>query len=389
MTKESSVYEIALNLGALFYFLSLHSIAPYISRYAVSLGAGEYEVAMLGPTLSLIAITLRPISGSLIDRGLLRQLMILGIGLAIAAQAFYSISSNITLLYVGRGLQGMGVALFIPASVYSATLTSRNAASSLAWRSTMIGFSMSLGPAIGGFIVSTYGYRTLFTTTIVYLLISGLLNSLALRKLKTPERTRDGGQLKDLLSKDFLISSFAIVAYSILYNCFSLFLPAHHSALGVDVAVTTVLFTTISISNFASRIVLSIVMNRVKYSLTAALGFGLALLGITFIILSTTSPYLMIYAVIAGVGGGLLIPSLQVLALLSINARSRGLGSGVYTAMFDIGNVIGPPLAIALGGTYLGSLKISLVVSSLGFAVLVAYNVSYIVSKNLIKRTLN
>ncbi|MEM3983811.1 MAG: hypothetical protein QW630_04730, partial [Sulfolobales archaeon] len=64
-------------------------------------------------------------------------------------------------------------------------------------------------------------------------------------------------------------------------------------------------------------------------------------------------------------------------------------GSGVYTAMFDIGNVIGPPLAIALGGTYLGSLKISLVVSSLGFAVLVAYNVSYIVSKNLIKRTLN
>ncbi|MEM1622516.1 MAG: MFS transporter [Sulfolobales archaeon] len=389
MTKESGIYEIALNLGTLLYFLSLHSIAPYISRYAVSLGASEYEVAMLGPTLSLIAITLRPLSGSLIDRGLLRQLMILGVGLAMAAQALYSVTFSVTLLYIGRGLQGMGIALFVPASVYSATLTGRNAASSLAWRSTMIGLSMSLGPAIGGFIVSTYGYRTLFTTSLVYLLISGLLNSLALRKLKTPERTRDGGRLEDLLSKDFLISSFAIVAYSILYNCFLLFLPAHHSALGMDVTVTTVLFTTISISNFASRMVLSIVMNRVKYSLTAALGFGLALLGITFIILNTTSPYLMIYAVIAGVGGGLLIPSLQVLALLNIKARSRGLGSGVYTAMFDVGNVIGPPLAIALGGTYLGSLKISLGISSSGFAILLAYNVSHLVRKNLIKRTLN
>ncbi|MEM2207608.1 MAG: MFS transporter [Sulfolobales archaeon] len=377
MAKESSIHEVALNLGTLLYFLSLHSIAPYISRYAVSLGASEYEVAMLGPALSLIAITLRPLSGSLIDRGLLRPLMALGIGLAMAAQTLYSVSTGVPLLYIGRGLQGMGVALFIPASVYTATLTSKNIASSLAWRSTMIGLSVFLGPAIGGFIVSVYGFRFLFTITITYLLVSGLLSSLALKTLKPSGRIEEGGRLKDLLSTDFLVSSFAVLAYSVLYNCFLLFLPAYHSALGMDVAVTTMLFTTISITNFTSRIVLSVLMNRVKYSVTATLGFALALLGITFIVLDPTSPYLMLYAIVAGSGGGLLIPSLQVLALLNIKARSRGLGSGVYTAMFDAGNVIGPPVAIMLGGTYLGSLKISLGVSSVGLAALLTYNASH------------
>lgn len=363
------------------YFLSLHSIAPYISRYAVHLGASEREVAMLGPALSFVAISLRPLSGSLIDRGLLRPLLVTGVGLAVAAQAFYYISTDIALLYAGRGLQGVGVALFIPASIYTATLTGRNVASSLAWRSTMIGLSMALGPAIGGLVVSLYGYKHLFIVSLTYLLVSGLLTIVALRRLEVPKRS-GGGRLEDLLNADFLVASLAILAYSIMYNSFLLFLPAYHSLLNIDVAVTTMLFTTISVANFASRVVLSVTSGKVRHPATAALGFGLALVGVALVILDSRSSYLMLYAVVAGIGGGLLIPSLQVVALLGMRERSRGLGSGIYTAMFDVGNIIGPPTAIALGGTYLDSLKVSLGISAIGLMALVVYNALHLAHKS-------
>ncbi|MCX8184251.1 MAG: MFS transporter [Sulfolobales archaeon] len=384
MTKNSEITEIALNLSTLLYFLSLHSIAPYISRYAIHLGASEQEVAFLGPALSVVAISIRPLSGLLIDRGLLRVLLVVGVSLAIAAQTSYWLSTSTIFIYLGRALQGIGVALFIPASIYTATLVRRNIASSLAWRSTMIGLSMVLGPAVGGVLVSLYGYRSLFTAAGLYLLLSGFITVAAVRELK-PSTKGENAQLLDILNLDYLVASFSILTYSIVYNCFLLFLPAYHSLLKVDVVVTTSLFTTLSIANFTSRVALSLLSSRLKYPLIALLGSILALSGMSLIVLNPVSPYLPLYAVIAGFGGGLLIPSLQIIALLNVRERSRGLASGTYTAMFDVGNIVGPPLAVAIGRTYLDSLKASIAFSTSGPAILLVYNAILLFSKNGVK----
>ncbi|MCX8208899.1 MAG: MFS transporter [Sulfolobales archaeon] len=381
MARSDRFAEVALNLSTLLYFLSLHSIAPYISRYAAQLGAREREVSLLGPALSAVAISIRPLSGLLIDRGLLRLLLLTGISLAIAAQTSYWLSTSTTLLYVGRALQGVGVALFIPASIYTATLVRQNVASSLAWRSTMIGLSMALGPAVGGLLVSLYGYKSLFTAAGIYLLLSGFLTAATLKEVSTSGR-RESTRLVDILNTDYLVALFSILTYSVVYNCLLLFLPAYHSSLNVDVAVTTSLFTTLSIANFTSRVILSLLSSRLRYPLIASLGSFSALLGVSLIVLNPESPYLLLYAAVAGFGGGLLIPSLQIIALLNVRERSRGLASGIYTAMFDVGNIIGPPLAVAIGKTYLDSLKASIAISSMGPVVLLIYSTASLLNQN-------
>jgi MFS family permease len=369
------ITEVLLNVGTLCFFLSLHSIAPYISQYAVVLGADEHGVALLGPALSLTAILLRPASGYLADRGLLKFLIIAGTGTAAMAQLLYWFSADVVMVYLGRCLQGVGVALFIPASIYTATLVGEGSASALAWRSTMIGLSMSLGPAIGGIIVSNFSYKALFATALTCLAISWISNSLALRELRTGKKG-EGGRPADLLNYSFITASTAILAYSMVYNSLQLFLPAYHKSLGIDVSITSALFTTIAAANFATRIFFSTISKRVKYHITALAGFVLAILGISLIVLNPSSPYLIPYSVISGVGAGFLIPSLQILAVLSTRDRSRGLASGVYTAMFDLGNIIGPPLAISFGGTYLEALKVVLSFSPIGVASLLAYSLT-------------
>jgi len=367
--------ELELNAGTLLFFLAAHSVAPYISRYAITLGAGEGEVALLGPTLSLMALVLRPVSGYLVDAGLLRPLLLSGVFSAMVAQVVYASSSSVAVLYLGRVLQGIGIALFIPASIYSATLvgSERGASEALAWRATMIGLSMALGPAVGGVLVGLYGYGSLFTAALAYLSASLALNALASRGLRPPT-SGGGGRVGGILRVSFLVPLVAVFGYSSLYNSFSLFLPALHESLGVDVAVTSLVFTSYSLANLAARLVFTPISGKVRPLATATVGYALALLGIYAVTSTPASHVTPLLAAVAGFGAGLLIPSLQIAAILSVEPGSRGLASGVYTAMFDVGNLVGPPLAITLGTTYSKALGIAIELGSVGLLVLAIYS---------------
>lgn len=371
MLKEHTS-EIIFNVATLCFFISLHSISPYISRYAVFLGAVEQEVALLGPALSATAISFRPLSGFLIDRGRLKLLIIAGVFLTIMAQIIYGLSNSIRIVYIGRIIHGLGVALFIPASIYTATVAGRGVAGALAWRSTMIGLAATLGPAIGGMVIGLYGYQTLFIFTSILLTVSALLSLIALKNLRYARENRRG-YLGDLCRVEFAVASTAILCYSLMYNSFTLFLPAYHKIAGVDITLTTLIFTIISLFNLISRIIISLLINRIRFQVVATIGYGMALFGVLLIAVDPTSPQVLMYAIATGIGGGLLIPSLQVIAILSIEGRSRGIASGIYTAMFDIGNIIGPPTAMYLGSTYLEALRASICLTSPGLAILLTH----------------
>lgn len=356
-----------------------------MSRYAVFLGAVEQEVALLGPALSVTAISFRQLSGFLIDRGRLKLLIVAGVLSTIVAQIIYGLSSSIWIIYIGRIVHGLGVALFIPASIYTATVVRRGAAGALAWRSTMIGLAATLGPAIGGMVIGLYGYQTLFIFTSILLAVSALLSLIALRSLRY---ARDGrrGYLGDLCRAEFAVASTAILCYSLMYNSFTLFLPAYHKMAGVDITLTTLTFTIISLFNLISRMIISLLINRIRFQVVAAIGYGMALLGVLLIAVDPTSPQVLVYAIATGIGGGLLIPLLQVIAILSIEGRSRGIASGIYTAMFDIGNIIGPPTAMYLGGAYLDALRASIHLSSPGLVVLLTHIVLTSIHINKMQR---
>ncbi|MCS7112322.1 MAG: MFS transporter [Ignisphaera sp.] len=368
---KNHVNEVMFNVATLCFFISIHSISPYISRYAISLGAIEWEVALLGPALSVTAISFRPLSGFLIDRGKLKFLTVAGILSTMAAQAIYSLSNSVKIMYIGRVVHGLGVALFIPASVYTATIVGRGAAGALVWRSAMIGLAATLGPAIGGVVIGLYGYQALFILTFTLQIVSALLSSTALKNLRYGRNDRRGS-LRDLCRADFITASISILCYSSMYNSLTLLLPAYHKVAGVEIALTTLIFTVISLFNLISRIILSALINRVRFHVVAAAGYGAALLGVVLIALNPASQHVVLYAAATGIGAGLLIPSLQVIALLDIEGRSRGIASGIYTAMFDVGNIIGPPTAVLLGRTYLNALKVSTYLALPGLAILLS-----------------
>jgi MFS family permease len=372
--------DFIINISTLLFFLTMQCVAPYLSQVAVDLGATEFMVALLTSMYAVSSIGLRPLSGFLNDRGYSMYLMIIGSSFMFVSQIIYLLSRDIYLLYIGRFLQGVGIAFFIPTSLYMAATFGREETISkrIATRSLMISIAATLGPMIGGLLVSLGGGWTLLfagslflslTTLIMILLNARFINFFRENMLPSDllsltvseyKEASERNSLKNIMKPEFISLLVSNFLFSSAYSLLTSFLPAYHRKNSVDPHVIGVFFTISSFANMSTRaFYLKIISSQilVRYAFLGVLLLGSSLMIISIDPLNTTILY--ITAVLNGAGMGLTIPSLQTMALSSLDKRSRGLGSSVYTMMFDAANLIAPPLIISIVSTYYSAIKVS------------------------------
>lgn len=354
--------EIILNMATLCFFLTIHSVAPYLPQYAVDIGAAETDIALLGPFFALSAILFRPLSGVLADRGWTKVLLAAGATISATAQIIYFISPGIGFLYAGRLVQGTAIALFIPASFQAAAIGSKEVViSAIAWRSTIVGLSLAMGPALGGYIALRFGYRALFVfSTILALLASILSLKIDGTRSSHAEKSPDSGENgPKILNRGFTTALASLLLYSSAYASIALFLPAYHKEAGLGVTTIAIFFTGTALSSLISRIMFTYILRAISVEKTAMLGILLLSAGYILVSIDPLSHNIIYYGIVAGIGSGIAIPSLQVIAITGVPQRKRGIASAIYTLMFDLGNLSGPALAAAIARTYRGMIEVS------------------------------
>jgi MFS family permease len=242
----------------------------------------------------------------------------------------------------------------------------------------MISIAATLGPMIGGLLVSLgRGWTLLFVgslflslaTLIMILLNVRFINFFREKMLSSDplsstvseyKEVSERNSLKNILKPEFISLLISNFLFSSAYSLLTSFLPAYHRKNDVDPHVIGVFFTISSFANTSTRaFYIKIISSQilVRYAFLGVLLLGSSLMIISIDPLNTTILYTA--AVLNGVGMGLTIPSLQTMALSSLDKRSRGLGSSVYTMMFDVANLIAPPLIISIVSTYYSAIKVS------------------------------
>ncbi len=94
-------------------------------------------------------------------------------------------------------------------------------------------------------------------------------------------------------------------------------------------------------------------------AITVPAAFVLCGLGILGLALAGTVPFAAVSAVVAGLGNGLMLPSLLTWALGSLTFEQRGRGTGIWTSAVFIGQFACPLAVLALTGA-LGGLSAAL-----------------------------
>lgn len=133
----------------------------------------------------LAPIALLPVGGALADRLGRRRVFCAGIAVFAAASALCALAGAGNVLIAGRGLQGIGVGLTLPASLgllAAAARRRRDRRRVVAVWTVWTAVAAAAGPVLGGAISGLLGWRWIF-----WLSLAGALAALAIARLRVPE----------------------------------------------------------------------------------------------------------------------------------------------------------------------------------------------------------
>ncbi|MCX8189280.1 MAG: MFS transporter [Nitrososphaeria archaeon] len=367
-----------INIITLLFSILFQGISTILSQYAViRFNATPIEVGIVWSVFYLTSIITRPISGLAFDQGYRFRLLILGSLMFFISSFIYFFSSDITHLLIARFLQGSSQGIFMTTSfslvAYEASQHMEYFEESISWRSTMLGLGVIIGPALGGYLISFYGFHETFVFMILLAAIIPIIVYYTAKTTKVEERLTYFNLKFDLnatIKKDlkiiiknfielmhitsFKAALFSLILYAIGYVTVTSLLPAYYATLfgkGSGVIVGNCL-ALIGLSSIIPRIFTGKISKHVSVKKIATLNLFTLALSLAFIGLYPFPPNVYIFCLSAGLSLGFVIPSLQIMALIDTGNSKKGIATGFYIIGFDLSNLISPIIFGSLGNIF-------------------------------------
>ncbi|MDJ0394599.1 MFS transporter [Rhodococcus sp. G-MC3] len=333
---------------------------PAISRDLGS-GVSGLQWTVSGYTLTLASLIL--LGGALGDRLGRRKVFVLGTVWFAIASILCGLAPNIEVLVVARLVQGVGAALLTPGSLalISASIHPDDRGAAIGLWSGLGGVASAIGPFLGGWLVETAGWRSVFLLNIP--LAIGVV-WVAAKHVPESRDPHAAGKL-DLPGVAVVASALALLTFG--------FIDSSWLAVGFGL-VAAVAFVVVEVrspnplvppSLFASRIFLA--ANLVTFAVYAALG------GVFFLLILQLQLALNYSPIAAGVA------TLPITVLmLFLSARMGRLAQRIGPRIpMTVGPAIGAVglllmLRIHPGSTYVLHVLPAVVVFGIGLTILVA-----------------
>lgn len=340
-------WPFALAFAAnLFQGLALHGYL-HLPRFLSGLGADEAMVGTIFGTLSGAAIFIRPFAGRIMDGRGRRPVIIAGGVIHVVACALYLTVDDIgPWVFVVRALQGFASgALFSSLFTYAADIvpaSRRTEGIGLFGVSGML--PMALGGLLGDVVLSLGSFSDLFLVSVA---ISAFALLLSL-PLSEPNRQAVGGRgffaaagQRDLLPIWFVGSTFAM-ALSGIFSFLANFVSEE------QVGTVGLFFSAYSGSAIVLRVFFGWVPDKVGR--WRVLGPSFVAMGAAMGLLAMADDWVALVAsgIVAGLGHGYAFPILSAVVVERANPADRGSAISLFTAVFDLGILLGSPALGAL-----------------------------------------
>jgi MFS transporter, DHA2 family, methylenomycin A resistance protein len=378
------------------------------------LGANVTGLQWIVDGYALVLASLLLTGGALGDRRGSRTIFLVGFALFTLASGLCSLAPTLLVLQIARAFQGLGAALLVPNSL--ALLNTiytdvRKRAQAIGIWAAVASIGALSGPLLGGFLVNTFGWRSIFLINLP-IGILGFLLTLRSISPSTPHGGRNldlPGQVAGILALGMLtfaliegntlgiLSPPILAAYAGSMLFFLLLLWREKTTSHPMLPLKLFRERTFSATNFVALcqtftftgfiFVISLFLQEVKHyspSLTGVAllpSFGCALLATSlsgmlmprigakrvmviglllsatacfgFVLVDTQTSYLLLACIIAVLGFGLasVLPAMTESAISHAPRAQSGIAAGMLNVSRQVGGVIG----VAILGTLVGN----------------------------------
>jgi MFS family permease len=337
------------------------SMFVHFAGFLAGLGAGEAIIGSVASVAAVTAIVTRPRAGVWMDQyGRIRVVRIAAVVRICVTLTFLLVGAMGPLVYVLKAIHLSMVAITFTGLITYASdaMPPDRRAQGIAWYGLSGMVAVAIGPQIGDRLVGGSDYTGLFLG--IAAAESALLVALFTMKAmeNPPKVATPGGSLgllrfRPLVPVWLMMAGFGLGFGSVL-NFMRTFVDE------ADIGAVGPYFTSYSVTAIITRVALSSLPERIGERRVLIPAIGAYALGFGLLSITTTSAMLWAAAGVAGIGHAFMFPIMSSLVVDRAPPERRANAMSLYTAMFDLGPLIGAPiigLSVELWGyspTWLG-----------------------------------
>ena len=140
-------------------------VVPLMPQFPHIFGAPEDDASWLLTATLLTAVVSMPITSRLADMLGKRRMLLVSMGLLALGSVLCALSSTLSLMIIGRALQGMSAALIpVGISIMRDVLPPERLTSAVSLMSATVGIGAALGLPLSGILNGLWGWRSIFWT---------------------------------------------------------------------------------------------------------------------------------------------------------------------------------------------------------------------------------
>jgi EmrB/QacA subfamily drug resistance transporter len=203
---------VASSLAVLFAQIDTSVVNLALKSIASDLHAGISAMQWVVDAYNLVYASLLLTGGTLGDLYGRRRIFVLGIGLFIVGTLVCALAPNAAVLIAGRVVSGLGAAFMVPMSLVLLALAypdRHERAHAMGVWASCNGLAFIIGPMLGGWLVDTIGWRSIF-----YLILPICAAALALTYAAVRESAEPAGRRLDLPGQALAIAGLVAFAFA-------------------------------------------------------------------------------------------------------------------------------------------------------------------------------
>lgn len=331
-------------LGNFFSDLSF-SMFVHFPGFLKGLGAGEAVIGAVASVAAAAAIAARPWAGQTMDRyGRIPLVRIAAVVRICATFSYLLIDEMGPMVYVIRAVYTVALAVFFTGLFTYANdvMPPERRGQGIAWYGLSGMTAATFAAALGGVLIERFGYPGLFLGMAVAE-FGALAVSLSLKPLAVRPKLGPRGGALDIVTHPPLIPVWVLTfGFGLGYGGLLTFMRTFVDSEGVG--SVGLYFAVYSSAAIAARVTLSWVPDRLGAIRTAYPSVLLFAGGILLLAFADSTPTMVAAAVLSGFGHAFIFPVLGGLTVDRAPEDRRGVALSVYTAMFDLGPLVGAPL---------------------------------------------
>ncbi|HEY2533458.1 MAG TPA: MFS transporter [Xanthobacteraceae bacterium] len=333
-----TVILLTMSLGVFIAQIDTSVVNLAVKQIGASLDTGVTTLQWVVDAYNLVYASLLLTAGTLADLYGRRRIFALGIALFTVGSLVCGLAPNAGVLVAGRAVAGLGAALEIPTSLAILTVAyqdTKQRTQALGVWASCNGLAFIVGPTLGGVLVESVGWRSIFLLIIPICILALVLTATSVPESKDPK-----GRRLDAPSQALAIAGLGALALAVIEGPRWGWESIGSVAAFVGSALSVALFVLRQKGSDAALMPLAMFKNRV---FSASLGIAAAMTFGMYAMLFLTPLYLQ-----AGRGDGALQAAVKLLPM-SVTFVIVSQMSG------RVANAYGPRLPMTLGMAMMGT----------------------------------